>query len=129
MSSQRTITNSLQNDYSNLKQEYLDLHEKYTKLLNETSENTVLQSMNDMKVQYQELLKNMVSKDKYEDLLIEYQGLYSTIHGLKILIQNINKHVRTSDTVVYMRIKILKEIINDAIKFHQEHVSVVHTFE
>ena len=119
---------SIQSELLNLKDDYTCLYDKYSKLLQETSENTVLQSMNDMKIQYQELLRNMVSKDKYEDLLIEYQKLYSTIHGLKILIQNVNKHVNTNDTVIYSRIKIIKEILNDTIKFHRE-VSEVHTFE
>lgn len=117
-----------QRDYQILKDDYQILQEKYSKLLKDTSENTVLQSMNDMKVQYQELLRNTVSKDKYEDLLTEYYRMYSTINGLKILIQNVGKHVNTNNTMVYSRIKIIKEIIEDTLKFHHEHVSEVHNF-
>jgi hypothetical protein len=127
MATQRT--QQLQQELQHLKADYSLLFEKYSKLQEETSENTIIQSMNDMKIQYQEILRNTVSKEKYEDLLMEYERLYSTIHGIKILIQNVSKHVHSSDTVIYSRIKIIKEILNDTIKFHQDHVSPIHNYE
>jgi hypothetical protein len=122
-------TQQLQQELQHLKDDYSLLYEKYSKLKQETSENTIIQSMNDMKIQYQEILRNTVSKDKYDDLLIEYERLYSTIHGIKILIQNTSKHVHSSDSVIYSRIKIIKEILNDTIQFHQDHVSPIHNYE
>lgn len=120
---------ALQQELQILKDDYSLLYEKHSKLQQETSENTIIQSMNDMKLQYQEILRNTVSKEKYEDLLMEYERLYSTIHGVKILIQNVNKHVHSSNTAIYSRLKIIKEILNDTIQFHQDHISPIHNYE
>lgn len=120
---------SLHRDYQDLKDDYSILYEKYQKLLKETSENTVLQSMNDMKLQYQDLLRNTVPKEKYEELLKDYSKIYSSLQGLNLLITNLGKHINSSSTLLYTRFRILKEIIQDTIISNNGHLSEIQTLE
>jgi hypothetical protein len=56
-------------NFEELEREYAELHEKYEKLLSDYSENTIIQSMNDMKAKYDELLLSTVPLFKYNQIV------------------------------------------------------------
>ena len=72
--------------------------------------------MNDMKLQYQELINNTVPKEKYINILIKYIKVQNVLSGLNLLIDNISKHINVNDTSNHSRVYILQEILNDAIR-------------
>jgi hypothetical protein len=69
--------------------------EKYNKLLNENevlkktiselNENTIIESMNDMKIRYQELMNSTVSLEKYNTIQSMFKKAVKVINGIEII--------------------------------------------
>lgn len=123
---------SLKNDYNILYEknqkvikEYEELDNKYATLVDNYKENTIIQSMNDMKKKYDSLIANTVPNYRYNMLNTKYEELVKVITSLEIFINHISKAVKNlEDTSTYdsnlvykiqLELLILKEIIQDAI--------------
>lgn len=61
---------------------------KYEELHQETNENTIIQSMRDMKEQYEELQLLTVSKYKYENIVEKYLNLKRTCEAVLVLVNH-----------------------------------------
>ena len=112
------------NDYKLLKKEYEkvcqeidELKSELKELQQEYCENTIIQSMNDMRDRYQELLQTTVSKERYNSLLNQRAKYIDHMKTIHILLNNVSKHIGSSQYNVNMRIKLIMEIIDDIVQF------------
>ena len=108
----------------NLQKEKDELERKYKKLQFDYSENTIIQSMNDMKKRYDNLILNTVSKYKY-DLIAKKSNDQSKkicttvvltnhiLKRLKILEQYINEGVEMDLYRIEFELLTIKEILED----------------
>lgn len=76
-------------DVEELKQSYECLLMEYTRLKEEYQENTIIQSMNDMKKRYDELLETTVSIYKYNRLKTRMEASNNRIIAAVILLERI----------------------------------------
>jgi len=107
--------------------ENLALKEKeLEKLQQEFSENTIIQSMNDMKIRYENLIDTTVSLAKYNRLLDKYNNLYRIIYSSDIFLDHACAIAAHLENVVYdsthknlttlvTELKILKDIFTDTL--------------
>lgn len=111
--------NKLENDYNKLKSDY-DV------LKNEYSENIIIQSMNDMKIKYDTLLKNTVPLFKFHLINEKYKVLIKSFTGCSILIDHIIKLLKRIDNmnvfdrknIIYkteLELVTVKEILEDSV--------------
>jgi hypothetical protein len=84
----------LKTKYEKLKKENDELEVKYKKLQNDYSENIIIQSMNDMKRRYDELVTNSVSKYKYESVVKRSNNYYKKICTTVVLLNHIMKRIK-----------------------------------
>lgn len=84
--------------HSELNECYNELNERHIKLESDYSENTIIQSMNDMKRRYDELIESSVSIYKYNALDKKYK--------------NLSKIITCGDILLDYNIKILKRMEN-----------------
>lgn len=83
-------------------------------LKHEYSENTVIQSMNDMKERYNELIRTTVSIYKYRELETKYFKLYRCIYSMLSLIHHVQKLINDIDSkLLYDRQNTLNRTKND----------------
>uniref|UniRef100_A0A6C0H6I8 Uncharacterized protein n=1 Tax=viral metagenome TaxID=1070528 RepID=A0A6C0H6I8_9ZZZZ len=112
--------------YQTLLTKYNELTEKYEQLQHDYSENTIVESMNDMKRKYEQLIANTVPAYKYTLLSEKYERLSRTFISSEILIDHIIKGLKKLETVsamdrtnfLYKRqleLLILKEILQDSV--------------
>lgn len=106
--------------YKLLKREYDSLLEELTDVKNELetlkvqySENTIIQSMNDMRDRYQELVRTSVSKERYNDLLIQKNKSVDNIKAIQVILNNISKYVEPGQYILSVRLKLLCDIVDD----------------
>jgi predicted nuclease with TOPRIM domain len=78
----------LKQKYDELNKEYELLKSKYTNLENEFNENTIIQSMNDMKRKYEELMESTVSSYKYNMINKKYKKLYKIVVCASVLLEH-----------------------------------------
>jgi hypothetical protein len=108
----------------NIEELYKELQERHCKLKTEYQENTIIQSMNDMKTKYEELKKNTIPKYKYEDLMTKNNKMEKVLKGTDIILQHIQKTLDNIENVnmldrktltykIQIEIAIIQEIIND----------------
>jgi hypothetical protein len=83
---------------------YIYLLDKYTKLLknykslcNEYSENTIIESMNEMKERYEQLQKDTVSIYRYNELDKKYKKQNKVITAIYVIIENTINRLRDMD--------------------------------
>lgn len=121
--------NKLENDYNKLENDYNKLKSDYDILKNEYSENIIIQSMNDMKVKYDTLLKNTVPLFKFHLINEKYKVLVKSFTGCSILIDHIIKLLKRIDNtnvfdrknIIYkteLELVTVKEILEDSICFN-----------
>jgi hypothetical protein len=103
----------LKREYESLSQELKDVKNELESLREEYSENTVIQSMNDMRDKYQELLRTSVPKENYNELLMQKVKYVDHIKAIGILFNNFSKFVEPTQYTLSIRIKLLNEIISD----------------
>ncbi|NBP00274.1 MAG: hypothetical protein EBU90_09150 [Proteobacteria bacterium] len=112
--------------YDTLLVKYNELTEKYQKLQHDYSENTIVESMNDMKRKYEQLVANTVPAYKYNLINEKYERLSHTFIGSEILIDHIVKGLKRLETVsamdrtnllykIQLELLILKEILQDSV--------------
>jgi hypothetical protein len=82
---------NLEEEYIKLESEYTELLDKYTSLLSDYSENTIIQSMNDMKARYDELISTTVPIYKYNQMLEKCKELENNKQAGIVLLQHIIK--------------------------------------
>jgi nucleotidyltransferase/DNA polymerase involved in DNA repair len=113
-------TNDLLDEIDNLKQENEKLQNELDDLRHEYSENTIVQSMNDMKDRYEELVSTTVSLYKYENLKKKHTAVYRTVLGITILNNHIKKIVEELETrFTYERYNMLTRIKSDIITINE----------
>ena len=100
----RTEYNNLRGDYGKLQKDYGDLQEELTKLEEEHaklkhdySENVIIQSMNDMKERYEEMIQNTVSKGRYIELNEKYKALTKKATTASVLATHVHKLLKSSE--------------------------------
>jgi hypothetical protein len=78
-------------NFEELEREYADLHDKYTKLLSDYSENTIIQSMNDMKAKYDEMLLSTIPVFKYNQIMEKCKKYEKERQASIVLLEHISK--------------------------------------
>ena len=116
----------LQSEYAKLQSEHAKLQSEHAKLQNDYSENTIIQSMNEMKERYQRLLQTTVPNYKYKSLSEKYIVLIKKITGCCVLIDYIIKIfkqidlIRPNDTIQMSRIEMqlltIKDLLEDSLE-------------
>ena len=111
--------------YQELKVEYEMLQEQYKALQVEYSENTIVQSMNDMKDQYEELLRTTVSmyrfravEDKNNKLILNATACSIICNHLIRLLKEVDNNIfdtSSRDNLYKAQVQtgIIKEILDD----------------
>lgn len=108
----------------NLQKEKDELERKYKKLQHDYSENTIIESMNDMKKRYDHLITSTISKYKYDILakksIDQSKKICTTIvltdhilKRLKILEQYISEGVEMDLYRIEFELLTIKEILDD----------------
>lgn len=111
--------------YQILLSKYNELLEKYNQLEHDYSENTIVESMNDMKRKYEQLVANTVPAYKYNLLNEKFERVSHTVHGSDVLIDYIIKGLKKTETMgaidrtnslykIQLELIILKEILQDS---------------
>lgn len=110
---------SVLTELETLKDEHASLEAELNKLKNDYSENTVIQSMNDMKERYNELMRTTVSIYKYKDMEHKYYKLYRCTYSMLTLIDHVKKLVNEVDSkIIYDRNNTLDRAKNDLLTMH-----------
>ena len=98
----------LQIEYTTLKKSLDELKLKHDKLSNEHDalkndyrENTIVQSMNEMKERYDRLLQTTVSNHKYNILYEKYTKMIRYFTTCSVLIDHIYKLVKQTERITY----------------------------
>lgn len=108
-----------------IEERYNQLLADYKKLQEDYSENTVIQSMKDMKEQYERMVTTSVSRHVYKDLNDRHSELKNTCKGLCVIIDHIKSILNKRDDLIYnkqfldkaeVELIILKDIIEYAIE-------------
>jgi 3-polyprenyl-4-hydroxybenzoate decarboxylase len=92
-------------DHKKLVETYKQLRIEHKKLLEDYSENTIIQSMNEMKERYEELVSNTISLYTHNDLKDKFTSLSKyTIHACVVLEQALKSldRLTTSSNNVHM---------------------------
>lgn len=97
----------LQKELSILNEKYNCLEEEFIKLKTEYSENTIIQSMNEMKSRYDIMIKTTVPSYKYKLLDEKYNNLVKNFVGCSVLIDYIIKLLKKSERDLMNRKDIL----------------------
>lgn len=99
--------NKLNEKYNCLNEKYNCLEEEFIKLKGEYSENTIIQSMNEMKSRYDIMIKTTVPSYKYKLLDEKYNNLVKNFVGCSVLIDYIIKLLKKSERDIMNRKDIL----------------------
>lgn len=86
---------------------YKELLSKYDKLVEECKDNVVMESMNEMKTKYDNMLKNTVPTYKYNALTKKYEVAYTTLISCGVIIDHVSKAIKGLETR-YDKSKILQ---------------------
>jgi hypothetical protein len=112
--------NQLQMKYEQLQSKYIELDNEHKLLKYETSENVIIESMNDMKKRYDAMIRNTVSLNRYESLSNKYNKMNKVILGSGVLINRVLKIIQKihSDSDGYLlkaeiELNIIKEILEE----------------
>lgn len=110
----------LQKKYDQLELKYNELENEHNLLKHETSENVIIESMNEMKKRYDVMIRNTVSMHKHETLIEKYKDLKKTLIGVEMMIKRILQILRKinidSDGHIFkieVELNILKEILEE----------------
>lgn len=118
---------SIENRYDDLLIKYKELFERNAELLKSYkeleemySENTVIQSMNDMKERYQELMQTTVPKFKYTFLEEKHEKLVRAAIGISAMLDNFSRQLRKDSSMdrikkIQIGLSLLKEMIDEYI--------------
>jgi hypothetical protein len=121
------VTKNYFTEYINLRNDYNDLLGAFDKLKLEYSENTIIESMNDMRDRYNALIESTVSLHKYTKLNDKYNKTIKTITSIPVFLEYIlvlfkdieGRLIFDGKKELYkaeIQITIIKEIIEDLTK-------------
>jgi hypothetical protein len=97
-------------EYKKLREDYDKLLKDYTALQHECTENTVLESMNDMRDRYNHMLQTTVSIHKYNDVEEQCNKLVEGTIAIKVLTEQISKHmINLESKIVFDSQKLMKK--------------------
>lgn len=125
MSDSYNVQRNYRKLYQDLKVEYETLQAQFKALEQEYSENTIIQSMNDMKEQYEELLRTTVSmyrfrsvEDKNNKLILNATACSIICNHLVRLLKEIETNIfdtSSRDNLYKAQVQssIIKEILDD----------------
>lgn len=103
----------LQDQFIKLQDQLVELQDKYDTLLKDTSENTIISSMKDMKESYE---KKENELKKMEEL-VNYQE--NSLKASNVMLTNILKELKNKRTIIYNfsyhKLNFIKDIIEDTI--------------
>lgn len=111
-------------EFIKLKEQYDLLSNQYENLKKETNENTVIQSMNDMKEEYERLKDNTVSLYCFKSLDQRFELLSKTCQAAIVLVDHTRKKISQINRLNYdekslrkaeMEMIVIKDIIQDAL--------------
>ena len=112
-------------EYERLLKKYNNLHKMYTDLQHEYSENVIVQSMNDMKRRYDELMENTVPTYKYNLAVEQKKHMLESIIGSCVIIDHVKRELKKVETEtlldrtnrlfkVQLELIMLKDILKDS---------------
>jgi hypothetical protein len=112
---------TLYNQFIELENEFKILHDENEKLKEEFKENTIIQSMNEMKDRYDRLLRSSVTKTKYEVLNDKHMKVLKVNSACTVILEQIDNLLLDSIDKVYTpeyknsieRIKQYNDLIKD----------------
>jgi hypothetical protein len=87
--------------YTFILDKYIKLFRKYKDLKLEYSENTVIQSMNDMKERYEQLQRETVSLYRFNELQQKYKKQSKVINAVLVILENTSKRLRNLDSFLH----------------------------
>lgn len=93
----------LTNKLKLLNEQYKYLEDELDDLQNEYSENIIIQSMNEMKIRYDNMIKTTVPVYKYNVLNEKYEKLVKNFAGCSVLIDHIVKLLRSIENETTLR--------------------------
>lgn len=109
--------------YDVLKSEYDALQTKYEQLLRDYSENTIIESMNDMKRRYDEIVERSVPIYKFSVIEEKYKKMTQGVLGVDALVTHVIKSLKELENVALLdkhrlhkltlELIIIKEILQD----------------
>lgn len=111
-------------EYTRLKEQYNNLNNEFEKLKHETSENTVIQSMNDMKTQYDRVMQNTVPLYRFKSLEQHCEHFSQTCQAAVVLLEHSRKSISGINRFnfnekiarkVEIETIVIKDLIQDAI--------------
>jgi uncharacterized coiled-coil DUF342 family protein len=114
----------LDQQYKVLNEEYKVLNEEYERLKEETSENTVIQSMNDMKEQYDRVVHNTVSLIRFKSLEGRHETLSKTCEAAILILEHNRKMISKINKYNYddkiarkaeMETIVIRDLLQDAL--------------
>jgi hypothetical protein len=86
-------------DLATLQNEFNALHKEHRSLQHEYSENTIIQSMNDMKDKYEQLVQSTVPSYKYHILNEKFVTMETNMLACAVLIDYINNSISKFDNI------------------------------
>lgn len=122
---------SLQYEFDKLNDEYIELKKSNNNLIRDYSENIIIQSMEDMKTQYNTLSKtldiyknNSVPTIRYQKILDKYNNLIEIINGSSVIIKQSQSTLEKIklDKKYLPKLEIYLLVLHDIINSHQENV-------
>lgn len=115
-------SDSLQNDFDELKCKYQLLRREFDDLQQQYNENVIIESMNEMKTRYDSMIRNTVSSTKYNSLLELHKDLLmktTTVHVISNHIMELFtliKPITTENKNVIARIQYELDLIAEFCK-------------
>lgn len=119
--------NSLQEDYKELLKKFEQLQRDHEYLKKEYSENMIIQSMNDMKEKYDELIKTTVPIYKYEYVNEKWKNLKQKSQAVIVLLNFLMENIRKmeydlnystflDEKKIEFQMYIMKELLEECLK-------------
>lgn len=113
-------------DYNALLKKYNTLYQQYQDLKIEYSENVIIQSMNDMKKKYEDMLESTVPKYKYDLLVEQKKKMFESVIGSCVIVDYLKRELKKIETEslidrsnrlfkIQLELFMLKDILKDGI--------------
>lgn len=118
----------LKREYSKLLEKFQELQVEHDDLQMEYQENTIIQSMNDMKERYEQLMTSTVSLFKFNLLEKKFNELYRMASAGSVIIEHVKKQLTdlsgrmystslTTDVLkVESHLNLLQEIMDECLR-------------
>ena len=113
---------TLGEEYKTLGEEYRILEKAHKTLEEEFKENSIIESMNEMKERYDAMILNTISLNRYKHLEAKYNQQSHKSIAVSVFLDHILKSLKTMDVMatntqyckIQLEIMIAKELLNDS---------------